>query len=89
MRNRQAQLKAGLPAGDTDRLGPFLEWWLGTLEAKATADQKSVNTVDNATWAVWKWIVSAPGSGGSGSLSPNTSSSSSPRWPRRAAAGRR
>jgi len=57
----QAELSQGLPAGGTDRLGPFLKWWLGTLEAKATAETKSVNTVDNATWAVERWIKPALG----------------------------
>lgn len=53
----QADVAAGLPTGDGDRLEPFLQWWLGTLEAKAVGRAKSVNTVDNAKWAVNAWIV--------------------------------
>lgn len=52
----QSRLAAGLPVGDADRLGPFLAWWLTTLEAKAGAGSRSHNTVDNARWAVDKWI---------------------------------
>lgn len=59
--NLQAKLAAGVPVGDTDRVSPFLTWWLGTLEAKATAKKKSVNTIDNARWAVDHWIVPAHG----------------------------
>jgi integrase len=57
----QGQITAGLPAASTDRLGPFLDWWLTTLEAKASAGAKSVNTVDNARWAVETWIKPALG----------------------------
>lgn len=53
----QAQLAAGLPLAAGDRLGPFLDWWLTTLEAKASAGARSANTVDNAAWAVRKWII--------------------------------
>lgn len=49
VREVQDNLADGLPVGDGDHLGTFLTWWLGTLEAKATAETKSVNTVDNAT----------------------------------------
>lgn len=58
----QAQLASGLPAASTDRLGPFLDWWLSTLEAKAAAGAKSLNTVDNARWACDVWIKPALGS---------------------------
>jgi integrase len=57
-----ASIAEGKPIGGTDRLSPFLAWWLGTLEAKATAKKKSVNTVDNARWAVNHWIIPALGS---------------------------
>ncbi|MGI8751731.1 MAG: tyrosine-type recombinase/integrase [Acidimicrobiales bacterium] len=57
----QRQLEAGVPVASGDRLGPFLMWWLGSLEAKALAGQKSPNTVDNARWAVETWIVPALG----------------------------
>ena len=53
----QAQLAAGLPMGDTSRVGPYVEWWLETLEAKASSGTKSVNTVDNASGLMRKWIV--------------------------------
>src|ERR1700674_736192 len=49
LQSLQAQLAAGLPVGDTSRVGPYLEWWLDTLEAKASSGTKSVNTVDNAS----------------------------------------
>ncbi len=52
----QAKLAEGTPVGDTDTLGPFLDWWIGRLEAKAGSGRKSVNTVDNARWAVKSWI---------------------------------
>jgi integrase len=58
----QSQLAAGLPVGDTDRVGGFLGWWLGTLDAKAAAETRSANTADNARWAVTKWIAPALGS---------------------------
>lgn len=57
----QSQVAAGLPAASGDRLGPFLDWWLETLEAKAAAGSKSVVTVDNARWAVEGWIKPALG----------------------------
>jgi len=57
----QAQVAAGLPPSSADRLGPFLDWWLSTLEARAGAGSKSVVTVDNARWAVDKWIKPALG----------------------------
>ncbi len=58
----QHELSAGLPSASADRLSTFLEWWLGTLNAKAAAKAKSINTVDNATWAVRHWLVPALGS---------------------------
>jgi integrase len=53
----QGQLRAGIPAGSADRLGPFLTWWLGTLEARAEGGRLSRNTVDNERWAVESWIM--------------------------------
>ena len=66
----QATIAEGLPTGDTDTLGPFLTWWLGRLEAKAGSGKKSVNTVDNARWAVEKWITPALGTKRLRDLSP-------------------
>lgn len=66
----QSSIAEGLPTGDTDTLGPFLTWWLGRLEAKAGSGKKSTNTVDNARWAVEKWIVPALGSKRLRDLSP-------------------
>ena len=57
----QGQLVAGLPTSSTERLGPFLDWWLKSLEARAIAGAKSVNTVDNARWACRVWIQPALG----------------------------
>jgi integrase len=57
LQSLQAQLAAGLPVGDTSRVGPYLEWWLDTLEAKASSGTKSVNTVDNASGSMRKWVV--------------------------------
>ena len=54
MRNRTG---FGLPAPSADRLHVFATWWLGTLEAEAQDGDRSANTVDNARWAVEKWIV--------------------------------
>jgi integrase len=51
------KLNEGIPVGDTDMLASFLTWWLGTLEAKASAGTKSTNTTDNARWAVERWIT--------------------------------
>jgi hypothetical protein len=56
-----AQIDAGLPVESSDRLSTFLKWWIGTLDAKATVGAKSTNTVDNARWAVDRWIVPALG----------------------------
>jgi hypothetical protein len=61
LQSLQAQLAAGLPIGDTSRVGPYLEWWLDTLEAKASSGTKSVNTVDNASGLLRKWVVPALG----------------------------
>jgi len=61
LQSLQAQLAAGLPLGDTSRVGPYLEWWLDTLEAKASSGTKSVNTVDNASGLMRKWVVPALG----------------------------
>ena len=66
----QASIAEGLPTGDTDTLGPFLTWWLGRAEAKAGSGKKSTNTVDNARWAVEKWITAALGSKRLRDLSP-------------------
>jgi integrase len=66
----QATITEGLPTGDTDTLGPFLVWWLGRLEAKAGSGKKSVNTVDNARWAVEKWITPTLGAKRLRDLSP-------------------
>ena len=53
----QSKLAEGLPVGDPDSLETFLKWWLARLETKATTGSKSVNTVDNAKWAVTKGIT--------------------------------
>ncbi len=53
----QTRLEAGVPIASGDRLGPFLTWWLASLEARVEAGQKSPNTVDNARWAVETWIL--------------------------------
>jgi len=66
----QATIGEGLPVGDTETLGPFLVWWLGRLEAKAASGKKSANTVDNARWAVEKWIAPTLGSKRLRDLSP-------------------
>jgi integrase len=66
----QASIAEGTPTGDTDTLGPFLVWWLGRLEAKAGSGKKSVNTVDNARWAVEKWIKPTLGTKRLRDLSP-------------------
>jgi integrase len=66
----QASIAEGLPAGDTELVGPFLEWWLGRLEAKAGSGKKSVNTVDNARWAVTKWLTPELGTKRLRDLSP-------------------
>ena len=66
----QASIAEGTPTGDTDTLGPFLTWWLGRLEAKAGSGKKSANTVDNARWAVEKWIVPTLGTKRLRDLSP-------------------
>ncbi len=66
----QATIGGGLPTGGTDSLGPFLVWWLGRLEAKAGSGKKSANTVDNARWAVEKWITPTLGSKRLRDLSP-------------------
>lgn len=71
LRTVQAKIVAGLPSGDGDRLEEFLRWWLRTLEAKASAGAKSVNTVDNAKWAVNTWIVPKLGSTRLRDLSPD------------------
>jgi hypothetical protein len=52
----QHEVQERLPTASGDRLGPFLQQWLESLEAKATAEARSVNTVDNARWAVETWI---------------------------------
>lgn len=52
----QGRLSAGLPIESADQLSTLLDWWLSSLEAKAATETKSVNTVDNARWAVEKWI---------------------------------
>lgn len=52
------ELAEGSILGDpTERLDGFLIWWLGTLETRASSGRKSVNTVDNAAWAVSQWII--------------------------------
>ncbi len=50
------------PTGRGEPLGTFLHWWLDSLEVKAANESKSVNTVDNARWAVKNWIEPALGS---------------------------
>lgn len=52
----------GLPVPSGDRLSEHLDWWVGTLDAKAATGSKSVITVDNAKWAVEAWIRPALGS---------------------------
>jgi integrase len=52
----QARLSAGLPIESSDQLSIFLDWWISSLEARAATETRSVNTVDNARWAVEKWI---------------------------------
>ncbi len=66
----QRQIDMGVPVASGDRLGPFLVWWLASLEAKAASGQKSPNTVDNARWAVETWIVPAFGTKGLRDLQP-------------------
>jgi integrase len=61
LRALQSKVDAGLPTGDADRLSAFLAWWLKSLEAKSSSGSKSVNTVDNAAWAVDTWITPALG----------------------------
>lgn len=56
LKELQQQLDTGLPAGDGDHVRTFADWWLRSLEAKASAGDRSPNTVDNARWAVEKWI---------------------------------
>jgi integrase len=62
LRDMEGNVAAGLPVEDGDRLRTFLEWWIRTLEAKASAGSKSLNTVDNAKWAVDTWIEPELGS---------------------------
>lgn len=52
----QASLISGVPVTSSEHLGPFLDWWLGTLEAKVSSGYKSPNTLDNARWAVDTWL---------------------------------
>jgi integrase len=66
----QADLPKGIPTGDTDTVAGFLAWWLARLEAKAGSGKKSTNTVDNARWAVDKWITPALGTKRLRDLSP-------------------
>src|SRR5579863_9623890 len=56
LKDLERQVAAGLPAGDGDRLSAFLDWWLKSLEVRAATGTRSVNTVDNARWAVETWI---------------------------------
>jgi integrase len=47
----------GLPPESADQLRVFATWWLDAEEADAHNGDKSTNTVDNARWAVQKWII--------------------------------
>jgi integrase len=47
----------GLPPPSADQLRVFSRWWLDGLEADAQNGDISTNTVDNARWAVEKWII--------------------------------
>jgi integrase len=57
----QGGVLQGLPAPSAEFVGPFLDWWIANLEAKAASGDKSSNTVDNARWAAEHWIKPALG----------------------------